>query len=294
MPPKPKTTAMEHDVKAKDWGKRLWGVILDEKKYNDFHETFFKEFNSLRDEAQDFLSSKVTMMSHVAPIYDHIASQGYTAHIHFKPLFDAVANFCEGRPVAAWKGPPDRFSRSSSPLPASPQPQSPQAGPSKKKTHVAISDERDYSEKESGNPPEGELVKPPKATTDMAKSNNAEGLDEPSTDGMERCPTKCTKCATRNHGCHVNPKPMKKTSASAACFECNHWRLKCSLATRTPAAKKGEDAAKKGEDEEEGTLKEPPPKRQVRKKPIQVPAGQPGQYTGKPVLIFLTSLIYFN
>jgi hypothetical protein len=266
MSAKPKTTPM--DAKTKNFGRRLWSIIGNESKYKEVHEMFFKEFNDLRDEVQASSYNKVTMVNHVLPIYDHIASQGYSAHIHYKPLIDAVTNFCEGKPVAAWKAPPDQFSRSSSPLlPPSPRPQSPKAEESsKKKDQAAISD--DDSEKESG-----ELVKSQNVTTDVAKSNNAEGEEDPNTEGMELCPTKCSKCTSRKHGCHINPKAAKKTSA--ACFECNHWRLKCSLAP---------PRVKKGEDEEEGILKEPV-KRQGRKKPIQVPAGQPGQYTGKHVLL---------
>jgi hypothetical protein len=282
MPPKPKTTSKatskpkmtpeDHDVKMTDWARRLWDALSNEGKYNEGHENFFNEFKKLRDEgrAMNLTTWMMTLIDHVAPIYDHVASKGYNSCIHYNPLREAATNFSQGKPVVDWKGPPDPISRSPTPIlqPSSPHPQSPPPVQSRKKTHSAISDqsEHDESEKESPNLPDGDPVKPK--------------LTLPSTDGMERCLIKCSKCATRKHGCHVNPKTTK--AAAAACFECNHWRLKCSLApTRT----------KKGEDEEEGPLKEQVPKEQVPKrryyrKPNQVPPGQSGQFTGAPVLTF--------
>jgi len=283
----------DHDAKEKDWAKRLWIAVSKEGKYNAVHGDFFKEFNKIRDEAQALGIAKVTMVDHVAPIYDHTASQGYNAHIHYKPLREAVSNFCESRPVADWRAPPDQFSRSSSPvLPPSPRMQNPQgkrskeekphmvaSGLSKKKTKatnlddVVRSDPEDESEKESTKPRDpGESGRPRKPPAEEPRSL-------PTTDGMERNTTKCTLCENRGHVCHVNPKATK---AAAACFECNHWRLKCSLA---PAR------TKKGEDEEEPS-KDQPPKR--RRKPAQVPAGQPGQLSCERTCFLLTSTEIFS
>ena len=201
-------TKEDHHAKVMDWSKRLWSAISNEGTYREGHEKFFKEFNELRDEAQAMDITTVTMANHVAPIYDHIASQTYTTHIHYKPLITAVANYCNGKPVADWKGPPDQYSRSPSPhVPAS-RPQS--AGPSKKKAQPRISDEfvrsdQDDSEGESVKPLEGDSVKPRKAASDTL----------PSTEGMELHATKCSKCALRKHGgCHVNPKASKKAATA--------------------------------------------------------------------------------
>jgi hypothetical protein len=150
------------------------------------------------------------------------------------------------------------------------------SGPSglKKKKKAVISDElirsehEDESDKESVKTREAESAKARKPLTDEVKSL-------PATDGMEQNITKCLLCVQRKHGCHVNPKATKK--AAAACFECNHWRIKCSL---TPAR------AKKVEDEEE-VSKEQVPKR--RKKPTQVPAGQPGQLNGESITFLMTA-----
>ena len=291
MPPEPKTTPKDLEKRLKDWTKRLWTAISNEDKYREVHEDFLKEYNYLREDGQGITTWRMTLVSHVAPIYDHIASQSYNSHIHYQPLRNAVVNFCEGKPVFDWKGPPVQFRQTPSPLlPPSPRPQSPRTASSKKKTHAAILEEfiqsehdESESEKELPNP---ESVKTGKATTGVTKSLNAANTKSlPNTEEMEKCPTKCSKCASRKHGCHVNPKATK---VGAACFECNHWRIKCSLAATN--AKKGEDkaptradAANKDEDEEEG-LRFGPPKQ--RRKPIQAPAGQPGPSTGEPIFDF--------
>ena len=271
MPSKPKMTASEYEAKLKDWATRLWTAISNEGRYSDHHDGLYKEFNELRDENRGN-SAWMSLINHVAPIYDHIASQGYKAQIHYKPLREAVNNYCEGKSVFHWKGPPDQFSRSPSPvLPASSGRQTPH------------SENDDESEKER---PKAEAVKTRKAPTVVTKP--AEGADSkslPSTEGMDKCPTKCAKCSSRKHGCHVNPKATKP---GAACFECNHWRLKCSISTIRG------NAAKKGEDEEEGPslpTAAPAPRRRYTKKPIPVPAAQPAPQpapsTGEHIFINL-------
>jgi hypothetical protein len=291
---KPKTTTPRlfvgtraaFDVSVHDWSKRLYTAVSKAGQYSKDHEDFFKEFNKLRDDGQALNVTVVTMVNHVAPIYNHIALHGYKAHIHYLPLKEAVVNFCESKPVADWKAPPDELSRSSlSPSPPpSPRPRAKEepprknAGTTKKKgkAKAAVLDEllrsdHDESERESG--------KPRKPATDKVENL-------PTTDGMETSPTRCTLCENRGHVCHVNPKATK---AAAACFECNHWRVKCSLATR---GKKGEAPA---EEEEAAASKEPTIVVKRRKKPAQVPAGQPGQISCEVLLFLLMSgLIFFS
>ena len=196
------------------------------------------------------------MVDHVTPIYNHIALQGYKAHIHYLPLKKAVANFCEGKPVADWKAPPDELSSSSPSPPPSPPPKVNEEPPRKSgstkkkdKAKAAGSDELVRSDDDS----DKETTKPRKPTDPKL----------PTTAGMEASPTKCTLCEQRGHVCHVNPKATK---AAAACFECNHWRLKCSLAPTR--GKKGDAPA----EEEEEVAPVITVKR--RKKLTQVPAGQ--------------------
>lgn len=97
-------------------------------QYSKVHEGFFKEFKKIRDEAQALDHTALTMVNHVAPIYNHIASHGYKADIHYSPLREAICNYCTGKHVADWKAPPDELSWSSSPSPSllpSPRPQKP-------------------------------------------------------------------------------------------------------------------------------------------------------------------------
>ncbi|KAF8814961.1 hypothetical protein BYT27DRAFT_7219071 [Phlegmacium glaucopus] len=124
----------------------------------------------------------------------------------------------------------------------------------------------------------------------------------------------CVMCIQRGHICHHNPKA---TNLLAACFECNHWKLKCSLAaprvkkqgepapdTSASGKKQGEPAANTSahgkrqadpapdtpalgkkqaepahnDDEAEMEIDIPPAKQQQRKAPTQIPPGRPGQY----------------
>jgi hypothetical protein len=255
MPPKPsqKTTPAKtiqaHDAAVIKWAKTLWSAVSTERSYRDGHEELFKGFDKLRDEAKASGTTKVSMLDHVAPIYNHIASQDYQAKVHYLPLREAVANFCENRPVANWKAPPDQFSRSPSPSLSSLKPaQTPRmiVGATKKKAKVVddgVRSERDESD--------GDVIKSRKPL--------------PSTDGMEVHPSKCKMCQQRGHSCHVNPKAVK---AAAACFECNHWRLKCSF---SPLRNKKVEGSAEVHDEE--TKK--------RKKPTLIPAVHAGNCPGE-------------
>ena len=269
--PKPTTPRAAFHAKVFDWSKRLWSAVSKASQYSEVHESFLKEFKKIRDEGQALNVTAVTMVNHVTPIYNHIALQGYKADIHYLPLKEAVANYCEGKPVADWKAPSVELNRSSSsspspsPSPVKEPPRKGNAEPTRKKgkAKAAVLDDRsdrDESEKE--------LAKSRKPTADKGEANL------PTTEGMEINPTKCALCEHRGHVCHVNPKATK----AAACFECNHWRLKCSLApTRT----------KKAEEEEVAASKEPAIVVKRRKKPTQVPAGHPGQIGCEFLTFFL-------
>jgi hypothetical protein len=262
MPAKPsiKTTAASleaHDAKVTNWAKRLWAAFADEATYSSEHEVFFKEFEKLRNVAEGRASTKVTMLDHVAPIYNHITSHGYDSHIHDSPLEKAVINYCEHKPVADWKGPSIQ-SRSPSLVPDASPPPNHRIVVTKKKGKAKISDEVVRSEHEDS---EGESAKPRKPL--------------PNTDGMELNVTKCALCTQRGHLCHVNPKALK----AAACFECNHWRVKCSLTPPGPSRTKKSEPANPPVEEDVAATKR-------RRKPTQVPAGQPGQFGGA-VLYFL-------
>ncbi|KAF8816190.1 hypothetical protein BYT27DRAFT_7248499 [Phlegmacium glaucopus] len=286
-------SAQTHDSLVLSWGKRLWTAIAKESTYALGHDQFFKEFDSLRDVAQANKSTKITLLNHVAPIYNHTASQGYQPHIHYKPLKEAVFNFCNKMPVAEWIGPPDQHSQSPSPtlaalpkalpLPKPPPPRpkidSPKfacmvasnSGPLKKgKAKAQISAEFVHSYLDKS---EIEVTKDPEPQIIHLKPL-------PSTLGMDQCPTPCLLCEQRGHLCHSNPKA---TSTQAACFECSHWKLKCSLAPPHGKKKAETPAQPNGNIEEvpQETPKKPSKsknKGHARRKPTQIPAGQPGQY----------------
>ena len=117
--------AQTYDAKVFDWGKRLWSAVKKEGKYSKAHEGFFKDYVKLRDEAQVLkprTSTNLTMFDYVAPVYNHVDSQGYTAQIHYQPLREAVSNYCEGKPVPSWTPPPGQLSRPPSQELLSPSP----------------------------------------------------------------------------------------------------------------------------------------------------------------------------
>lgn len=107
------------EVKA--WAEEVWGAVRNKESYARQHDHFFKAFDRLRDEIQStqdpILHDHRCLINHVAPIFNHTASQGYQPHIHYQPLCEAVTQWCLRRSVKPWKAPADQFSRSPSPVP---------------------------------------------------------------------------------------------------------------------------------------------------------------------------------
>lgn len=289
--------AQSHDSLVSTWGKTLWTAIAKESTYALGHDQFFKEFDSLREAAQANKSTKITLLNHVAPIYNHIASQGYQPNIHYKPLKDAVFNFCNKMPVAEWTGPPDQFSRSPSPNLAVLAPTLPNPLPETNSPKLVRTAESNPIPKTKTKPKKGKAKAPisPEVIQSDLDNSEKEAKDPetrhsnsrplPPTDGMDHHLTPCSLCEQRGHVCHINPKT---SSPKAACFECNHWKVKCSLAA--PRVKKGEALAEPNDDGDEvpqETAEKPAKKRgHSRRKPTKIPAGQPGQYDGKFLLAF--------
>ena len=238
-----------------EWTRKLWDVIQEEATYRDAHEDVFREFERLRDAVQDRDTN--SMLNHAAPIYNHIASQGYQEHIHYEPLLDAVSNYCNKMPVAYWKGPPDQFSRSSSPNLDAMTSLSPKVSPT-----IALN---------TGPSEEKGKAKTAAISEEVARSDRDESEEEcakprnplPIVDGMERNLRKCTLCEQRSHSCYVNSKATRPT---AACFECYHWRVKCSFAP--VRAKRGEVTAERNDKQEEVAVLT----NKRRKKPTQAGA----------------------
>jgi len=209
----------EHDASVLAWAKNLYNGIKAESNYAGGHQSFFEEFDRLRDASKGRGDTKVTLIDHVSPIYNHVASQGYQPNIHFGPLQAAVFNWCKGGAVVHWQAPPDQFSRTPSPTLASPAPAPPKppkvarmtvtkaaptASGSKKKYPSAdtVRSDQDKSDEESVRVVPPSRGRPPPRTL-------------PPTLGLATHLTKCMLCDQRGHGCHINPKAP---SALSACF----------------------------------------------------------------------------
>ncbi|KAF8800753.1 hypothetical protein BYT27DRAFT_7216767 [Phlegmacium glaucopus] len=291
------TEQQNYNTDVVGWAKKLWGAIKD-GSYAPDHQNLFDKFNRLCDASEGSQSMKTTMLDHVAPIYNHVASQGYQPDIHYQPLKDAVSNFCTNKPVTKWVGPADQWSWSPSPTLNSPKPmpmptnkqcRTIKKGKSKaliSKELLLLEDNTSFGEPE------------PKAPLPSWASKPL-----PPTNGMETNSSKCKICSQCGHGCHVNPRA---TNALATCFECNHWKLKCSLAgprvekQAEPApdattrikkhaqpASDGPSHGKKlaelahGDNDHPMEIKVPvaKPRKTQRKAPTQPSPGQPGQYS---------------
>ena len=107
-------------------------------------------------------------------------------------------------------------------------------------------------------------------------------------DGLGESPTICTMCKHRGHVCHVNPKATKK--ATAACFECNHWRLKCSLSPSR--GKKGEALPEQNDEEIAASKEQSPTGKQRERKRLNRPE-IPASSSGQPARANLNSMVRF-
>ena len=79
------TSKASFDAKVFDWSKKLYSVVSKISSYGEVHEEIFQEFKKISNEGQA-LGVTTAMVDHVTPIYNHIALQGYKAHIHYLPL----------------------------------------------------------------------------------------------------------------------------------------------------------------------------------------------------------------
>lgn len=267
------------------WAKDVWSAVQKESTYGSQHDRLFKEFDRLRDviklAGDPRLQDHRCLIFHVAPIYNHTASQGYQADIHYQPLSQAVSQWCLKQPVKPWKAPPDQYSPSASPkIPPRPTPRPvsrvvttpaplgpPKAdkGKAKAKVHLSPefvdseSDARQAAPKVEGKKVEGKANAKTSAEPDAPRSNP--------TDEMKEWDPKCERCEAGQHACHVNPN---RPGPNSACFECNSCKVRCSRVGK--------------EDKTDGDV----PKKKsggIRKKPIAVPAGEPGQSAGAFVLL---------
>jgi len=327
------------------WSKKVYAAVQNQDRYAQEHKNLFQEFDRLRDATGKF--SNTTLIHHVAPVYNHCASQDYQPHIHYQPLRAAVTNWCKGVPVVDWQRPPDQYSPSTSPtIPPAPNPttiptnRQPAPRPPPATPRITTSNKRSEAGPsrpvppgESGPKASGPTKAPGKSgpkvdgrgrakqtgkgsraknitSPELVNEENDGDDDEDEGDddnddeetgvknklpiipGLERNLTKCRICAQRNHVCYVNPRA---TSLTAACYECNFWKLKCSRCPGRSGEKPESVAAapiggapleivkaRKSEVAEPGPIPPPPKKpRQVKKKPTAIAPGEPGEYASE-------------
>jgi len=273
------------------------------------HETLFKKFNQLRDTVKSscnpIFHDHRCLIHHVAAVYNHTASQGYQPNIHYQPLCDAVQNWCYKRAVDHWNAPPDQHSRSASPVlppdppanhaanlgpkraanpPAAPRPTvarppSMTVTPAPPSKPAATKPDKGKGKQTA----KAAQAKPPPTSPEFIEEDDDEVKPDPPpktlppTDDFEEHDPKCNRCHKIQHGCHVNPNGT--SAAATACFECNHYKVRCSLVPG-PSRSSAKD--------ESEVPKKP---RGGRKKLIVVPAGEPGQYGGA-FLIFFFCLLF--
>jgi hypothetical protein len=291
------------------WAKEVWAAIQKANEYTHLHDVLFKRFDHLRDAIKSsrnpILHDHRCLINHVASIYNNTASQGYQPTIHYEPLCKAVQNWCYQQQVSHWEAPPDQHSRSASPvLPPDPgldrspnraadSEPPPAADPGTKRAAKPPAAARPPSMTVTPGPPG--TYPPFKTATTKGKGKQTAKVSRPKPispefvqddeDEVKPAPPPttlppvghldehhpgCVRCGRNQRSCHVNPTG---TSAANACFECNHYKVRCSLVPTRGDKVEGEAGPSRSsaKDEPEGTVGSKKP-RGTRKKPIAVPA----------------------
>lgn len=297
------------------WAEEVWKAVQKGEEYTRLHDALFKKFDDLRDGIKSsrnpILHDHRCLIHHVASIYNHTASQGYQPSIHFEPLCTAVQNWCYQRQVSHWNAPPDQHSRSASPvLPPdpptnhaadlerkgatnpgpkrAPRPASMTVTPALAGTYPPFKPAATKPDKGKGKqtakPSRAKPISPEFVEDEEEAKSVPPSTSLPPTDGLEEHAPGCERCERNQRRCHINPNG---TSAAAACFECNHYKVRCSLVPTRADRGEGEPGPSRSsaKDEPEGAVGPKKP-RGTRKKPTGVPAGVPGQYGGALFFFF--------
>jgi hypothetical protein len=279
--------------------KEVWTAVQKESAYPPQHNHLFEKFNELRDAIKSTddprLQDHRCLVNHVAPIYNHTASQGYQPLIHYRPLADAVSAWCLKKPVKHWDAPPDQWSPSASPaIPprpiTPPQPPKPTTPPRPKPRIVSRPAPASSSTVPNPAPTKTPTPKPaptkPEKGKAKAKTHISPEFVDSDSDVAKARPTPtekwnplCDRCKVLKQPCHIYPG---RTKDNSACFECNFRKVHC------PQIK---DAVSGGVEDVMDVVKDVPeaPKKKARKRPTAVPRGEPGQLAGA----FLHSLFFF-
>lgn len=283
------------------------------ESYAKSSQQFFREFEQLRDALQG--STARTILPYVAPVYNHIASQGYQQNIHFDPLLKGLFAFCAKEAIPTWKAPPDQYDRSVSPTipPAKsvpvktpqpkPVPAKKSAAPIQPKPVKSTKPIKSGPSKETTSAPDTKsaptkVANPPAAGKGKGKMKKLEEADEASgsefepeetgeKDVLDLHPVPCEGCAGGKKPCIVNPTTVGKENP--ACLQCFSWKLKCSLRARA------KDEEEEPDLESKTTGKGKKARAPCKKMPAPVSGGEPGEYGGKSfvaMFIFSVNLLY--
>lgn len=289
----PKTTQQPHTgphpndsrivEEVREWAKQLWTAVQNQKTYVVHHDHLFKEFDRLRDAIKStrepILHDHRCLVLHVSAIYNHTASQGYQPEIHYKPLSEAVTQWCLQKPVKVWQAPPDQHSRSASPaIPPEPKPVTPVAPKPKPRPVVRLAAITPTPAPRSA-PTKAEKGKgkaKAQISPEYLEDTDSDGRPEPRHDSkpldpllsMKQWDPKCKRCSAGNVPCHIHPN---RPGPGSACVECNVAKVRCSL------VKHDQEPSGSGSKEKEEV--EVPKKGRAggsRKRPTAVPAGEIG------------------
>ena len=118
----------EGHCRLNQWMMCLYAALNNENTYEKAHLSLFREFEVLSDLV--CRSEKPSIIPYIEAIFNHTMSQGYQQDVHYQPLLQAMAAYCNKAPPPIWVAPPDKYSWSLTPgLP--PLPKSPTLIPSK-------------------------------------------------------------------------------------------------------------------------------------------------------------------
>ena len=129
MAPKAQHTApaachAEGHRRLNQWTMCLYVALNDKDMYEKAHQSLFREFEALYNLV--CRSEKPSIIPYIKAIFNHTALQGYQQEIHYQPLFQAMAAYCNKAPPPIWVAPPDKYSwlltPGLPPLPKSPIP----------------------------------------------------------------------------------------------------------------------------------------------------------------------------
>jgi len=232
------------------------------------------------------------IIPYVAPVYNHIASQGYQEDVHFEPLWQGLFAFCNKQDIPAWKAPPDQYDWSVSPtIPPASKPKSlpvkaPEAksGPAKKpvpqpKPVKATKVTKPVKEAKAPAPTKDTNPLAPvkgkgkmKEVVDDTSGSEFEPEETEDKQPKEPHPVPCKYCQVKGYPCLINPSTIGKKNP--ACLKCFSWKLGCSFCGHAKEEDEEVDPESKTAKKGKGKKVRVP----CKKMPVPVLGGEPGEY----------------